>query len=166
MFKMRTSVKMVQDNTADLLKAVTLLEKKQVLVGVPVETAEREVDPDSPINNAALAYIHNYGSPTQNIPPRPFLEPGIKNAQADIVAQFRKAGEAALDARPDGVTKGFIAAGIVAVSGVKSKITMGPFEPLAPSTLAARRRKGRTGTSPLIDTGALRNSINYVVRDK
>ena len=53
---------------------------------------------------------------------------------------------------------------------IKAKITDGPFEPLKPSTIAARKskRKSRSNADikPLIDTGALRNSISYVIRDE
>jgi hypothetical protein len=50
---------------------------------------------------------------------------------------------------------------------VRAFITAGQgFAPLAAATLAARRRKGRTGTKPLIDTGQLRRAITYVLRRK
>ena len=69
---------------------------------------------------------------------------------------------------------------------MRAKIMDGPFVPLAPATILARLRRGRpgrinssiygrgaiasdehdaaTGMRPLVDTGALRNSINYVIR--
>jgi hypothetical protein len=69
-------------------------------------------------------------------------------------------------------------------NAVRTKITDGPFAPLADSTLRARARRGRKGAvaelksraqgnapnnanaKPLIDTGQLRKSITYVVRKK
>jgi len=47
---------------------------------------------------------------------------------------------------------------------VKAKISSGPFKKLADATLAARRRRGRTGTKPLQDTDQLLNSVTYVMR--
>jgi hypothetical protein len=57
-------------------------------------------------------------------------------------------------------------AGLIAESSVRKKINEGPFEPLAPKTLQERKRRGRTGEKPLIDTGQLRNSVTYVIRPK
>ena len=46
--------------------------------------------------------------------------------------------------------------------------TRRPFEPLAEGTLKARERRGRNAEEahPLVDTGQLRNSVNYAVREK
>ena len=155
------------DKLDDLRKSLRTLERSQVLVGVPAEKAGRDPSKQKgTINNAALGYIHNYGSPTANIPPRPFLEPGIKDNQNSITPYLGKAAAAAISGNPLGVQKHLTSAGIKAVSGVKRKIDVGPFVPLKPGTLAARRRRGRTGTKPLLDTGQLRNAISFVIRDK
>lgn len=168
MLSMTTKVSKVVDRSSNIIAALNQLKRRQVMVGVPAEKAARDSKgaQGSPINNAALAYIHNYGSPTVNIPPRPFMEPGIKNAQDKINRQMEKAASSAFDGRRDAVEKGLIAAGTVAATSIKAKITAGPFAPLKPATLAARRRRGRTGTKPLLDTGKLRNAINFVVRNK
>jgi len=168
LIKMTARLQSVVDNSEKFFKATRELEQNQVLVGIPAEKAARDSEEagGSAINNAALGYIHNYGMPTQNIPARPFLEPGIKDADKPITDHLGKAGEAALSGNPGGVLKNLTAAGIVAASSVKAKINTGPFVPLKPATLAARRRKGRMGEKPLIDTGALRNSISFVVRKK
>jgi len=116
---------------------------------------------------AAAGYcFHNFGMPSKNIPQRQFLEPGIKNADDAISVRMAKAGQGALDGKEEEVLNNMNAVGVIAASSVKSKITAGPFVPLGESTLAARRRRGRTGTKPLIDTGQLRNSISYVIRAK
>lgn len=165
---MTVKIKSVVDHTADFLKATKVLASSQVLVGVPAEKAPRSSAEakGQPINNAALAYIHNYGIPELNIPARPFLEPGIKNAKDRINGYMGDAAAAAFDGKSERVAKNLTAAGIAATSSVKSKINTGPFQPLRPATLAARRARGRTGTKPLIDTGQLRNSISFVVRKK
>lgn len=156
------------DHTADLLRSIKYLSDRHTLVGVPAEKAPRDAKgaKGTPINNATIAYIQNYGSPAANIPARPFMEPGIKNAEAQIAEQMKKASTAAGNGDQSGVDRGLNSAGIVAATSIKAKITDGPFVPLAPSTLRARRSRGRKGTRPLIDTGQLRNSITYVVRKK
>jgi hypothetical protein len=165
-FKLTTKVRTVVDNSATFLKAQKELRSSQVLVGIPAEKAPRtsEEAKGMPINNAALGYIHNYGMPSQNIPARPFLEPGIKNAGSQITNYFGKAGVAALEGNTSGVLKNLTAAGIVAASSVRAKINSGPFEPLKASTLAARHRRGRTGEKPLIDTAQLLRSISFILR--
>jgi phage gpG-like protein len=167
MFKMNAVVKLAVDNSVALRQSLRKLEKNQVLVGVPAEKAPRDPEEQrGPINNAALAYIHNFGSPSGNIPARPFMEPGIKDNTDKIVPYLEAAAREAVLGNASGVTKNLTAAGITAATGIKMKIQTGPFIPLKPSTIAQRQRRGRMGTRPLIDTGQLRNAITFVVRAK
>jgi len=158
----KSGVTVVFDQVSKVLAGVGHLASTRVLVGVPAEKAERK-DGEG-ISNASLAYIHDKGAPEANIPARPFMEPGIQSAKAGIEDGLKKAGEFAFDARPEAVERQFQRVGTIARDAIKMKITDGPFAPLKPATIAARKRRGRTGTKPLIDTGSLRNSINYVVR--
>lgn len=164
MLKLKAKVRVVADRADEVSKAVRGLTKLQVLVGVPAEKAPRQEG--TPINNAALAYIHNYGSPVANIPARPFMEPGIKDANAKIAEGMKLAAQASLEGKKEETTKGLVRVGLVAQNSIKRRITTGPFAPLKPGTIAARRRRGRTGTKPLLDTGAMRNSITFVIRAK
>lgn len=149
------------------MKALTALTRKDVLVGVPEGTRQRR---SGPINNAALAYIHDNGSPQQNIPQREFLRPGIKMVQDDIATRFRQTARKALDGNVEDVEKGLNAAGLIAQKAVRRKITVGPFAPLKSATIKARsrRHKGRTSkkVTPLLDTGQLRHAVNFVIADK
>ncbi len=144
-------------------EALVKLASIRVMVGVPAEKGSR--NDGGTINNAAIAYIQEHGAPEAGIPARPFLKPGIESKEAEILSAFKKVGKAAfVDGDPAKVDRGFNAVGLIAQSAVRAKITDGPFEPLKPSTIAARNRRGRTGTKPLIDTGQLRNSLTYVIR--
>lgn len=156
-------VQLVADNSAELQQAIKVLSKQHVLVGVPDTKADREYEKGEEINNAALAYIHNNGSPSQNIPARPFLEPGILDVEPRIQHYLRQVGTQSLNSNKNGVVKALEAVGLTAQNGVRARINTGPFEALKPGTLAARLRRGRTGTKPLIDTGQLRNSITFVI---
>jgi phage gpG-like protein len=161
--KITSKIRLAIDNEPKLAKAVQALTSKEVLVGIPSEAAPRR---GSKINNATLGYIHDTGSPAANIPARPFLGPGILQAKDRILSRLKKMGESAIKGVPTSVEDGLNAIGLIAVNSVRAKIQSGPFAPLAKSTIRARLRRGRTGVRPLIDTGQLRNSITYVLRDK
>ena len=51
--------------------------------------------------------------------------------------------------------------GIIIVNDIKTTMVTGNFTPLKSSTI-----KAKGSTKPLIDTGELRNSISYEVRNK
>ncbi|HVI10225.1 MAG TPA: hypothetical protein VND65_18185 [Candidatus Binatia bacterium] len=154
------------DATRQVAAGMKLLKGQEVLVGIPAENAPRDAAEarGTDITNAALAYLHNYGSPTQNIPARPFAEPGIEAAKVEIGDGFQKAGLAALDGKPDVMMKNLHAIGIRASTSIRNKINEGIPPPLAASTIRARKRRGRTGTKPLVDTAQMRNAVTYVVR--
>lgn len=158
-----------KDRFAKVLAAIRQIDGDRVLVGVPADKALRDPDagePTAPINNAAIAYIMEYGAPEANIPARPSIHPGIITVKDEIGRRFKKTAQAALDGKPFDVSRTLNQVGLVAQAAIREKITDGPFVPLAPMTLSRRKAKGRTGEKPLIDTGQFRNSINYVVKMK
>lgn len=181
------SIKMTVDKLGEIMKSINSLVSKDVLVGIPDSKAERRDEDGEPINNAQLGYIHEFGSPINNLPARPFLNTGVEDAKEEIAEQLEKAANSALSGKYAQMEAGFNKAGIVAQNSVKNKINSGQFAPLADSTLRARvSRGGSRGKAaerelasrsegnapsnaeikPLIDTGQLRNSITYVVRKK
>lgn len=157
---MKSGVFVTKDRVKKVLGAIATLPQQDVLVGVPGDTSDRSGE----ITNAALAYIHDQGAPEANIPARPFMRPGIADAKDAIAEQFKRGGQSVLKGNAGGMERALHAAGLTASSAVKKRITTGPFIPLAASTIAARRRKGFSGTKPLIRTGQMRNAITYVVR--
>jgi len=157
-------VKMTKDNVSVVLRSIQQLASNEVLIGIPASTTERQ--DGEPINNATIGYIQETGSPVNNMPARPFLVPGVESAQKAATDELKKGADDAMDGNAQAADKALHRAGIVASNAVKAKINAGIAPELAPSTLAARRRRGRTGTTPLIDTGSLRNAITYVLRKK
>ena len=172
------------DRVADVMAQVTALTLKQVLVGVPQERAPRK---GTPINNASLAYIHEFGSPAVNIPPRPFLFPGVRKAQRDIIAVMADGARRALQGERGAADDTLERVGIIARNSAVREITdpEPPFTRLKDATVRARLRRTQAGRRqlrqlkkvgtpigtwaaanihPLIDTGQLRASITYVVR--
>lgn len=163
---MKDGITITADNLADVVKAIHQLTGTDLLVGIPQANTERRNDDNTSITNAEIGYLMETGSPAMNLPARPFLVPGVQSVEKQVAKQLQKGAVAALDGSKDDVEKAFIAAGLVAQNGVRREINDGTFAPLAEATLAARRRRGRTGTKPLIDTGQLRNSITYALRKK
>ncbi|EGN2276767.1 hypothetical protein QPG87_002977 [Salmonella enterica] len=178
---MKSGVTIRADNAQAILDALKSLTKKDVLIGIPAEDSERD---DIPFGNAGIGYINEYGSPAQNIPPRPHLVPVVKSVEEQTVPQLKAAAQAALDGNADGAERALNQAGTLAANGVRRYMTTTGFTPLADSTVKARARRGRKGASaelarrsageapgtdlakPLIDTGQYRRAITYVVRDK
>lgn len=170
----------VTDGTADLAKTLKDLANTSVMVGIPSDreqgnsgSAGTEKRKEGPIGNAALGYIHETGSPINNIPPRPFLRPGVNDSRKRWEPYLQQAASLAMEGKPDAVDRALHAAGLTAVAAVKNKITAGLSPPLKQSTINARRRRSKSrlastaaDVKPLIDTGQLLNSINYVVRKK
>ena len=166
----------------DLEKTIKKLAAMQVLVGIPQANAART---DGGPTNALLGYVHENGEPSLNIPARPFLKPGIQDQQAPIQNYMRQAAKAAIEGDEIRMMHALRAAGESGVRGATNKITVGPFVPLSPRTIAARLRKTQAGRTrlrrmrqagqdvaawgaanlkPLMDTGQLRRAITYVLR--
>jgi hypothetical protein len=183
---MATSLEKVTDNLPQLMKQLKELASADVLVGVPQETADRKEVGSREMNNATLAYIHDNGSPAANIPARPFMRPGIQAAKASVAKAFLRGALRALDGNSDALNIALHEAGLIAQRSIRAIINQGIPPPLADSTLKARIRSGKaakgakaelesraegnepsTATAkPLIQTGQLRNSINYVIRKR
>jgi hypothetical protein len=157
---MKPGLTVIKDNLGNLKKGLDHLSGTQVMVGVPGDKSER----GEPINNAALAYIHDNGSMLAGIPARQFMIPGVVAVEPDNDASFRKAAAAALEGRVKDVDAGLNAVGLRTQASMRNVIRSRIPPPLAASTLAARRRRGRTGDVPLIDTGKMLAALNYVIR--
>lgn len=175
-------VSITKDMVPEVLRRVRELTAKRVLVGIP--QAENARDDGSPIGNAAIGYINEYGDPERNIPARPFLIPGVMAVKDKSIARLKKAGEAAIlggDPVPE-MTK----AGLEAQSSVKDVIQAGIAPALSERTLRERIASRKTGhapseqelknraagmapstdlSKPLIDTGNLLQHIVYVIED-
>ncbi|WP_414162880.1 hypothetical protein ACMGGS_12190 [Superficieibacter sp. BNK-5] len=160
---MRSGLSVRNDNAQSILDALKALMKKDVLVGIPEDASKRE---EGEIGNAAIGYINENGSPAQNIPARPHLQPGVRASQPDYLPHLKAAAQKALEGDTEGAVMSLDRAGTVAANGVKRYITITGFIPLADATIAARRRRGRNGNKPLIDTGEYRRSVTHIVRDK
>lgn len=157
---------MTSDRVPQVQAMIRGLSVSRVLVGIPADDAARkpeEGEERAPINNATIGYIMENGSAAANIPARPHLIPGIVDARARIGDIFRGGLQKVAAGQEPDIDRTLHRVGLVAQASVRNKIDAGPFAPLAPATLRARRRRGRTGIKPLLDTGQYRNAVNYVV---
>lgn len=162
-------LKVTRDNVDAVLRSIREMSQRQVLVGIPATADARKPDPDEPnheINNATIGYLMENGSPAANIPARPHMKSGVASVQAKIAQVYRTGGKLVLEGKPKALDEAHTKVGLIAQAAVKTKITTGTFVPLAPATIAARRRRGRTSIKPLIDSGQYRNAITFVIRQR
>jgi hypothetical protein len=186
--KLPSNLKIPKDGVADLMASMLLLTQREVLVGFPEDTKDRKPEPGEPppdVTNAELAYVHDNGMPEKNVPARPFMLPGIREAQPLIIKHLTTAARNVLLKRsPALVEQGFERAGLAAQFAIRRKINEGIPPPLAKSTLQERARRKRKGAKkelarraagetpstqfakPLIDTAQMRNAVNYVIRPR
>lgn len=137
--------------------------------GKPGKSRQRRIDRAtkgilSGVSNAQLLYIHSKGSPARRIPARPVLEPAIVapgNKEA-IAHELSLAVQAQLDGKPGEMKKRLRRAGLAGQNAAKGWFldSRNGWAPNAPATI-----KAKGSDKPLIDTGALRQAITYVVKD-
>lgn len=144
----------------DLASTAKFMGGHKVVAGF-FETAK--YDDGTPV--AYIAAIQEFGYPEGKIPSRPFFRNAIKaneqkweNTAAQLmlsVIEGKLSKEQALDQL-----------GAMIKGDIQESIIDGDFEPLKQATLDARQSRKRTegvGTKPLIDTGHMMRSVDYVV---
>jgi hypothetical protein len=158
------SMSVTEDRTEEILKMIKSFKKDSVLVGIPESDSERK-DGD-PISNAALLFINNFGSPGQNIPARPVMEIGLKNAQDRIAEEFKKALQQSWKNGLSALPVYYNRIGMIASNSVKRAINdqIDIQEP-ANSTIKTRESQGFMGKKALLVTGQMRNAITWVVQE-
>lgn len=172
------TVKVTGNGLMDILQAVSDLSRAEVLVGIPYGEARTD---EGGMTNAELGYIHEYGSPSQNIPARPFLAPAVERVQKETSDFLIKAVHAAFDGNAKRVDANLHRAGSIALRSVRLYFVEGEFAPLSLATIRARANRGRGGAKkylkqiksgppedglvkPLIDTAQLRKSTTYIIK--
>lgn len=182
----------VNGGLAGALDRLRGLQKRQILVGIPAEKSSR---PKEPINNAELLYIHTHGirkkemrdemnpkiqagmryskayelyimehgSPLWHAPPRPVLEPAIQYNKDKIMFQFKTVIRAASRGDIEAEERAIHRTGMQAQNACRKwfKNPANNWPPNSPLTIKLKK-----SDRPLVDTGTLRKSIIYVVRNK
>ena len=178
-----------KDLTDDILKSLNDLAKKTVCIGVPdstehpdsnvtnaelmyihtngarnksmIESMQHNIDANMPYSEAHELYVHENGSPLWNIPPRPMLEPAIENGKEQIAERMKEVANDALDGK--NISPGLEKVGMEGQNIARDWFT-NPSNNWAPNAKSTIDKKG--SDRPLIgETGHLRRSITYVVKD-
>lgn len=148
-----------------VIDSLLKLNKLEVAIGIPASKNEPHTDDDGgSLTNAELGAIHEYGSPRRNIPPRPFLAPGMAQAEGKIKTLVKQAVELAQDNKDFLPTLNQVA--LVGQNSIKGYIRSQPPAWPALNSIYARSKKKRTKERILIVSGQLLNSIHGVVRDR
>ena len=140
-----------------IIKDYRDLQNKVVDVGIVEPAIKRKNG-----RNVQLAVVYRtqeQGSPKNNVPARPTLDPGVRDAKykprvKNLVGNIGAA---------NGLI-GLLKIGEVATLKVKSNIQGIKSPPLKPDTIRNRENPGTT--NPLVDTGQLKRSIASKVNDK
>ena len=151
-------------------KCLDWLREHCVRVGLPSSASAR---------SRFLLAVHTRGSPLMRIPPRPAVKPAL--AQEELRAEMAKdlAGscDAAFEGDLAGARKALEKAGQRGADGIREYIDAGIDPPNAPVTLSGgwiRNRvsgkgvpvKGKSGTTPLVDTGQLYGEFGYEITER
>lgn len=158
---------------ANVIKGFLFVRTHEVLVGIPQEQNAAH----GKVTNAELLFIHSKGSPINNIPARPTIEPALaehETAEA-IQEQLINCIRSALFGNVEAAERSMHAAGMIGASAAQKKFGSGDLAPNAPITIHGgwMRNKvsgklfyvpGKKSEAPLIDTGSLRSAITHVVR--
>lgn len=172
-------------NTKALNDTLKELSRKALYVGIAADS-QHDMREDGGPNNSQLGYIHEFGSPSANIPPRPFLVPGVESKRDHISSELGLAMKAALNDDKRSCDKILDRLGVSTAEAVKEYLRTAEFTPLKPATIANRFRsrmaEGKrdnekrlirdksgklvenpnfgVGIRPLINTGSLLNAID------
>lgn len=104
---------------------------------------------------AEVAAFNELGS--SDTPARPFMKQSFEKRQRELQAACDQVNTAL--SKGDTAQHALNQLGVIAKGFVQEEIGSGDFAPNAPSTI--RQKKSE---QPLIDTGHMRQSVNYVVR--
>lgn len=151
-------------------KCVAWLRKHRVDVGLTSKASGR---------SRFLLGIHTHGSPIMRIPPRPVVKPALaqESLRSEMGDKLSEACEAAMNGDLSGTEQGLKDAGQRGADGIREYIDAGIPPPNSPVTLSggwvynrvAKKGvlvKGKSGTTPLVDTGQLRDDFDYEITEK
>ncbi len=177
---------------SEMVKRLTGLKKRAIYVGIPQEKTSRNnedvtnaellfihtngarrrsmikemdatMDSGKPYSKAYELYIQSHGSPLWQSPPRPVIEPAIAAHAKEIAEGFKGIYAAAATGSAQAEDRAIARTGMIAQNAARGWFTdpRNGWAANAPSTI---KQKG--SDRPLIDTGAMRKAIVYVVRSR
>lgn len=156
-------VKLQVKNFVNLGKTLHFMKNNAVYVGIPQEESSRENSGE--VSNAELLFIHTNGSPANNIPARPVIEPALKDDSERLSKMMAESAKMVFQGNKDEAIRKMKLAGMRGQNVTRAWFVnpKNGWAPNAPSVYKKKIEKGSTDPRPLIDTGELRKSITYVV---
>lgn len=158
------SVKIKRKGNGLRLKIKESEGKARVLAGVLSGSTRKDDRTGKTLSVAQYAAYNEFGAAEKGLPARPFLQ----NTMRDHYKEWKRTiaeGIQALGFKE--VEKVLIRVGEMMRGDIRDQIRNGDFEKLAEQTIKAKKRRGAAEPdTPLIDTGALMNSIQYEVELK
>ena len=156
-----------------------LRDRLQCLKYLATHTVEVGLTSSASGRSQMMLAIHEHGSPAMHIPARPVVKPALAkpSVRAEMGQAMMNACASALDGDSDGVTAALEESGRAGVDGIHAYIDAGIPPPNAPVTLTGGwirnpvsgkpvKVKGKSGTTPLVDTGQLYNDFDFGIREK
>lgn len=120
---------------------------------------------------AAVASVHEFGSPSKGIPARPTMRPTIAEQRPTWARHLAQGAQAVVEGRFT-AEQVMDSVGALAAGDVRKSIAALQSPPLKPETIKARQRRyadkktvGSLG-KPLVDTAIMVNSVTHVVEAK
>jgi hypothetical protein len=156
----RITVSTPIDNMKLVTSWVNSIRKVKIFVGVTEEHDDRE---DGRIGNVALANILENGAPGSNIPPRPFMRPGMAAVKDDGRESLKRAADALYTGNQSKAKSALNGYGKKAVASIRRVMESNVPPPLKKDTLRKRRSHGKRSKKTLMDTGQLWKSISYKI---
>ena len=151
-------------------KCLEYLRKHAVDVGLTSSASAR---------SRFLLGIHTRGSPIMRIPPRPVVQPALaqESLRMEMAKHLAESCEAAIEGDLSGTQKAMEEAGKRGADGIREYIDAGIDPPNSPVTLSggwiwnrvAKKGvlvKGKQGSTPMKDTGALYNDFDYEIMER
>lgn len=137
-------------------------------ISVDVGWVERKQYPDSNMTTASAAAINEFGSPSHNIPARPFIRPTVKQKQNEWKRIINDQSKKIINGKQS-IENTMEIIGSKSAGDIRETITNIWSPSLKISTvkarLARRNNKNHVGnlTKPLIDTAYMLNSLTHKV---
>lgn len=145
-----------------LFKGLEFTNNNSVYVGITQEKTKRE---EQEMTNAELLFIHTNGSPINNIPARPVIEPALQDDAERLSDMLSSSAQEAMDGNFEKSVELLKKTGMRGqnVSRAWFVSPKNNWPPNSPGVQKAKRKKGSNNPRPLINTGELRKSITYFV---
>ena len=154
-------------------------DRMQCLQYLATHTVEVGLTSSASARSRTLLAIHEHGAPAMHIPARPVMKPALaqESTRAEMSAAMLSACAAANDGDLSAVISALEHAGRAGVDGIHAYIDKGIPPPNSPITLSggwmrnpvsgkAVKVKGKSGITPLVDTGQLYNDFDFEITGK